>query len=410
MQIIQHHNTERNLSTKLFSYPVPESKPVATALQLNAIENIRFPLLQHPVSGRLTSAYYLLKIIAGRIDKCGNCITKQETFGYEMWTYGYKKLLTSRQIRTITEELKEAGLITYERSGKMRSVYSYKVTELGRNVFQFFIKEADKKVPPPPVGKMWETKKTPKNKKTSGLECSKTPMISVPVEKNFRSNIHIRNKDININNHTRWAPVDKKTSMQPISSFLNFNLEREKMSHTPAEEPKSSHQPLVPPGLVSGKIDWNAKPIDLDGPPMDILLSSPDTQTRGTTIQFGKPNYRAPEGSHDKPDKKETWKSDTQTNPAYAVKESILSSTIFFMISQTDFSNADKITLQNILRNFEADEAIKIKIINDMAERVSNVRKSGHVVTNFQLMARSLVNAEIRSQRTKKLSPISVGN
>jgi hypothetical protein len=80
------------------------------------------------------------------------------------------------------------------------------------------------------------------------------------------------------------------------------------------------------------------------------------------------------------------------------------------MISQTEFSNADKITLQNILRNFEADEAVKVKIINDMVERVTNVRKSGHVVTNFQLMAKSLVNAEIRSQRTKKLSPISVGN
>ena len=404
MQIIQYRNTEHNPSAKLFSYPVVDVRANPTASQLNSVADIRFPLLQHPNSGRLSSAYFLFKMIAGRIEKFGNCITKQSRFAYDILNYGYNKLLTPRQIRRLSEELAEAGLIEFERSGKMRSVYSYQVTELGWDVFYLFVKNNDKSIPPPPVGKMWESKKPPKNKKMSALESPKSPMIPVPVEKNVRSNIHTRNKDININNHTRWAPVDKKSLVQPISSFVNFNMEREKMSQPIAEEPKSCPQPSVPPGIMSGKIDWNAKPIDLDGPPMDILLSSSDTQTRGSTIQLGKPNYRASDAP------KENWKSDTQTKPTYSVKESVLSSSIFFMISQTEFSNADKITLQNILRNFEADEAVKVKIINDMVERVTNVRKSGHVVTNFQLMAKSLVNSEIRSQRTKKLSPISVGN
>lgn len=429
--MIQHQTTQNNLSTQLSSCAVknnfPLLVPAPKAEKLNAIENIRFPLLQHPKSGRLSSSYFLLKIIIGRILKYDNCITKQTKLAYEIYNFGYNKTLTGRQIRTLCDGLREAGLITYKRSGKMRSVYSYQATELGIDVFHYFIQEKDKSVPKRIVDKMCEVQKQAKNKKTSGLETVKNPMITGHVEKNFRSNIHTRNKDININNHTRWAPVDKKTTAKPLFSFLNFNLEEKTMqpAHLEGielftEEPKpnvlaprksaflptsipQSISPSVPVGLMSGKIDWNAKPIDLDAPPMDILLSSPDTQTRGTTIQFGKPNYRATESD-------KGWKSETQTKPSYAPRESQLSHNIHFIISQTEFSNSEKIALQNILREFDSTDDEKTKIIDGLMKMVHNVHKSGNVVTNFQMMAKSLVNSHIRSQRAKNLSTDSFDN
>ena len=126
---------------------------------------------------------------------------------------------------------------------------------------------------------------------------------------------------------------------------------------------------------------------------------------------MGRVNYGAPEPESKPAEKGGGWKSETQTNPSYAkVANPMLSPGVQFHISQSGFSNAEKIALGNVLKVFEAEDGVKTKIIDALVEMIAKMAQTGRPVTNFNLMAKSLVNSEIKRQSPRFLSTISVGN
>ncbi len=177
------------------------------------LESLRSALFNHKTSGRYLSTRILFKIIAGRYIKLGNCVTKQETLGIEMEAFGYGKQLKVWQVKKMCAKLREAGLITYERSTKNRaSVYSYTVTELGLQCFDYFIRRNVQKLSTVSVNKKHWVKKVPvENGKKSHLETKKiTPRaVSQPIDKYDNAK----------KNHTSNRYYINNIGAAPVSSF-----------------------------------------------------------------------------------------------------------------------------------------------------------------------------------------------
>ena len=172
-------------------------------------------LFYNPKTKRAKPTRTLLKIIGGRIEKFGNCITKQVVFGYEMYNFGYGKVLEERQIRRITNKLFEAGLITYKRSSSKRSVYTYDLTDLGWSAYYHFAKNNGVKLSTEGYVKhsssSFYQKKCPvEHQKMSGRESFKTHATYRPPEKNVRSNRSYinNNRSSSLNYEPKILPRD----------------------------------------------------------------------------------------------------------------------------------------------------------------------------------------------------------
>lgn len=177
------------------------------------LESLRSALFNHKTSGRYLSTRILFKIIAGRYIKYGNCVTKQETLCIEMETFGYGKELHIRQVRKMCGKLRDAGLITYERSTKNRSsVYSYVVTELGLQCFDYFIRRNVQKLSTVSVNKKhWPKKSNLENQKKVPVETKKSAgrAISQVIDKYTNEKKKCRSNISYINN----------IGASPVSSF-----------------------------------------------------------------------------------------------------------------------------------------------------------------------------------------------
>jgi hypothetical protein len=141
-----------------------------------------------------------------------------------MESFGYGKGITGRQVRKMSIKLRDAGLITYERSTKNRaSVYSYTVTELGMQCFDYFIRRNVQKLSTVPVNKKHWPKKVPvENQKKSHVETKKITCrdVSQPIDKyeNAKKN-HMSNRYYNNN-----------IGAAPVSSFNVKSISDKKVS------------------------------------------------------------------------------------------------------------------------------------------------------------------------------------
>ncbi len=113
-----------------------------TQEQLDHIESFRHPLLEHHRTRKKSSAFALLKLIAGRhlngLWQC--CKTSQITLGEELYNFEHNKSVGDRQIRRLLTTLKKEGLITYfNPSGKFKEVKIAAPTELGLDVYRYII-------------------------------------------------------------------------------------------------------------------------------------------------------------------------------------------------------------------------------------------------------------------------------
>lgn len=195
----------------------PSQKKHSDSRQTNKeLEALRPSLFNHATSGRYLSTRILFKIIAGRYIKYRNCVTKQDTLGVEMESFGYGKGITGRQVRKMSIKLRDAGLISYERSTKNRaSVYSYSVTELGLQCFDYFIRRNVQKLSTVPVNKKhWPKKPHLENEKKVPVETKKSSgrEVSQPIDKYNNQEKKFRSNRYYINN----------IGATPVSSF-NFN-------------------------------------------------------------------------------------------------------------------------------------------------------------------------------------------
>ncbi len=130
-------NTKSNLCSNSISH-----------IEFRYITNEHFDFLQELstkflffASGDKKISFGALKLICSRDLKYGSCITKQQVMAKEVCNFGSSKVVGERQLRRILEKLREAGLITYERSGKKRSANRYEATALGRELYFLFIQD-----------------------------------------------------------------------------------------------------------------------------------------------------------------------------------------------------------------------------------------------------------------------------
>lgn len=146
---------------------------------IEALELLRDDIFYHKNSKRILSTHILFKILAGRYLNCDFCKVKQITLGSEMAKFGYKGNLSARHIKRLKSILVQAGLIISEREHN-RSSYSYELTHLGKEAYEYFITQ-EKKLP------LKSIKMSPQTEKMSPQINSQTPMIPGVSEKNVPS-------------------------------------------------------------------------------------------------------------------------------------------------------------------------------------------------------------------------------
>jgi len=219
-----YYTTQNNTNSNSFSSLPPKNRNFddfkviyRTQYKLDNLSDIAKKHLKLKSSSQLNSAGNLFKIIIGRIQNCGRCITKQVTFAESMRQYNNKRDLSSRQIRRLIVILKDLGLITYKRSGqKWGSVYQYEATQLGNDMYYYVIYRNihDIKFIPLELSTAsvdnlgTESEPDFQSEKMSAIgdfEGLMNPWNLEAPKKNVRYNIdiNIRNINININNHTR---------------------------------------------------------------------------------------------------------------------------------------------------------------------------------------------------------------
>lgn len=436
---LMYHNSQSNTTSRYFSSPskinsnsVNNFDPPPELLssiheqiviyrtqeQINKLQVILNSVLKHKNTGRRSAESYFLKMIIGRQQKLGHCIVRQSKIGADMFNYGYNKVLKEKQIGRIGKKVEEAGLLIRTRTKKtngQKAAYKYEATRLGLDLYYFYImnnksniKIETLELPSSSVDNLGVKIKCPVlNEKMSGGEPLKTPMITGVVKKNVRSNMDIKKyKNININ-IIRVGCLGIKIA--PLSDSYHKTiplLEEKAMSNTQVEQPKLRLLVSDPFVSTSGKIDYNAAPIDLDNPPTDVLLFNWDhncTEENPNTIRLGKVNYQNPERTDQ--ETKKVWKYETQTNPKFIAKPSelVLSSQVFFMISQSSLSQNEKTVLIEALKLMNSSDEIKIKILELLVIMVNNVNKSGKKVTNFNMMVKSKIKEVLMKEQQKTI-------
>ncbi len=236
MLIIQNNLPSRKFNYVTASNIVERSATepeliVITDEQYEQLLIIKKLLAAHPKSGRVNPLYILFKLLAGRIVSCSNCRTMQSTLGIEMPKYGYDKKLTERQIRRISNRLKEANLLTNKKMPNNK-IYDYFLTDLGRMAYWFIVKKNKGRVQIQlPV---------------SPIESTDEKKCPVSFEKNVRSyRDPLIEKDINNHIHCDFDLVD----------------EREQLLAIPPKPPEQSYKPKNNGVLRSEK---ESKKIELD--------------------------------------------------------------------------------------------------------------------------------------------------
>lgn len=189
---------------------------------IETLEALRNDIFYHKNSKRVLSTHILFKLLAGRYLDCPFCKVSQEKLGSEMITFGYKKLLTSRQIKTLKSRLVNAGLLTASREHN-RTSYSYELTELGEAAYYYFVS-------PKKTNNLELIKTSPQNEKTSPQINSQTPMIPGGSEKNFPCIPYpylISKNNIRSNAEPKVTPTSIPYSIGgPRSSSSVFDLRR----------------------------------------------------------------------------------------------------------------------------------------------------------------------------------------
>ena len=424
--ILYQHIAKDNSPGKIFSYSPSDSSPLPQQTvsyrskeHMELMHGIINSEFKHKSSGKRKALHAFVKFVIGihqNLDK-GSCIARHEKIGQNLIMSGYHRNLSKKQIGRLSKRSEELGLLTRVRTKQLNNfhdgAYRFEPTRLGLDIYYYhlernkshFLIRCEEEHVPVVDNVVIKAIHDLNKKKMSSLE---TPVIigdSGLEKKNVLANIDLRNIR-NIDIHTRWSTGDK--SPKKVSSFIKIPLERKQMSNTPPEKPPSPTQPLVLPGSKPGKIDYNAKPIDLDNPPRDILLSSPHIQTREadgfvSTLTYGKVRTSSPPETS-------TWKPGEVSEPPSEPREPQLSSQVCFMVSQSGLLNSEKITLANYLKSFESEDGVKLKIIESLVEMVENKKKSGKQITNFPLMVRTLVSEQIKRQSPRYLSTFSVDN
>ena len=144
---------------------------------IEALELLRNDIFYHKNSKRILSTHIIFKLLAGRYLECPFCKVSQERLGEEMISFGYKKTLTSRQIKTLKSRLVNAGLLTASRDHN-RTSYSYALTPLGEAAYYYFVTPKEKI-------HLELIKTSPQIEKTSPQKNIETPMIPGGSQKNF---------------------------------------------------------------------------------------------------------------------------------------------------------------------------------------------------------------------------------
>lgn len=147
-----YHNTQSNTTRPTFS-STAQNKPkernfnvsYRTQEHLDSLKELGFQYLRSPTTNKNKTTFALLKIISWDILNKGHCYIPQGSFGGLLKFYGYEKEkpVQERQIRRALAKLRDAGFITYERKNPRErlSVNSYKVTDLGLDMYHYFIQE-----------------------------------------------------------------------------------------------------------------------------------------------------------------------------------------------------------------------------------------------------------------------------
>jgi len=338
-----------------------------TQEEIEKIQSIRYPLLQHPTTGRRSAIGCLLKLIVGRELKLGNCITKQSTLAREIYGYGYDKLLNVRQIKRLIKKMGDLGLLSYKRSKSFRSAYRYESTSLGRDLYFYVIQNNE------------------------GQLRLKT------IELSQESNVKKEEK-------VQMSPreVEKQVENTPESVGFELNV----TSNMDIPDLRNIHMGNNTSERFTGKIDLSAKPIDLDEPPREILfaeswhISTGDADGFLSNLQLGRANYQ-----------------NTESNPTHISnkKESMpenntgLSRNVFIKICR-NFSEEEQKAITTVLKELNCGDDIKINVINSVKNLVATILKAGNRVHSFELLAKSIVKNELKKAANKNLSTISVNN
>lgn len=188
--------------------------------------DIIMPPLKHQNSTRLKSAFFVLKYIVGMIveENLGRCFAKQSTIGEKLAQFGYSKDLGRKQVGRIISFLRELGLMTYERTGGNRSTYEYKPTQMGFDIYFYFIKMNKSCIkiecpdlPQSAVDKIFKKKKCPlETKKMSHQD------FSQPIDKHNKNKKNVPSNIINIKS------IESPSSFNPINQKKEIQKEPDK--------------------------------------------------------------------------------------------------------------------------------------------------------------------------------------
>jgi len=377
-----YQSSQCNSFNQVSSY-LPENNSKNTDLKviyrtqeyINTLEDIRYAVLQNRKTLRKSSASVLLKIISSRNEKFGNCITRQTVLADEMIKFGYHKRITEKQISRIANKLRDSGLITFIRTIKKngyKATYSYKLTELGREIYFYVIKNNESNLQ---IKVLESTTKSvdncsPLNKlseylsKMSGPKPVQSLYKSMVENKNVRSNINI--PYLNLHTHTRWTQ-NKNSEVKVIE-----------------EEKKYSF------------IDLKAEPIDIDEPPFEFLqknnypyLESFQEEIKSGNIKicsFSDPDHLTVKDmiriKHEEPPVKMSSIPINKTKLSHEV----------YQFLWKNFNGIQFNIVCEILENTRASGAVKMNIIESLKQLVANLTKRNKPIRNFYGLAYSITN------------------